>query len=41
VLLPTEAAAKALCQLVMRELNATEVEVGQYGVIARRLGWAI
>jgi hypothetical protein len=41
VLFPTEAAAKALCQLVMRELNATEVEVGQYRVIARRLGWAI
>jgi hypothetical protein len=41
VLLPTEAASKALCQLVMRELNATEVEVGQYRVIAKRLGWAI
>jgi hypothetical protein len=41
VLLPTEAASKALCQLVMRELNATEVEVGQYGAIAKRLGWAI
>jgi hypothetical protein len=39
VLLPAEKAAKALCDLVMRELNATESERAQYLVVARRLGW--
>ncbi len=39
VLLPAEQAAKALCKLVMRELNATKSEQAQYLVIAKRLGW--
>ncbi len=39
VLLSAEQAAKALCNLVMRELNATESERAQYLVVARRLGW--
>ncbi len=39
VLLPAEEAAKALCDLVMRELKVTESERAQYLVVARRLGW--
>lgn len=39
VLLPTEAAATALCKLVLRELNASEAEQSQYLVVAKRLGW--
>jgi hypothetical protein len=38
-LMESEAAAKALCELVLRELGATESERAQYLVIADRLGW--
>jgi hypothetical protein len=41
LLLDTESAAKQLCEVVLRELNATESEQEQYKVVARRLGWAI
>jgi hypothetical protein len=37
----TEAAAKHLCELVLRELKANEAEQAQYKVVAKRLGWAI
>jgi hypothetical protein len=40
LLLETENAAKRLCEVVLRELTATESERGQYKVVARRLGWA-
>ncbi len=39
LLLPTEVAAKGLCSVLLRELNATEKEQGQYQVIAARLNW--
>ncbi len=38
-LLESEPAAKALCELVMHELKATESERVQYLVVAKRLGW--
>ena len=40
LLLETENAAKQLCEVVLRELKATESELRQYQVVARRLGWA-
>ncbi len=40
-LLESEPAAQALCELVLRELDATEQELRQYRVVANRLGWAI
>jgi hypothetical protein len=40
-LLESEPAAQALCELVLRELDATEQEMGQYRVVANRLGWFI
>ncbi len=40
-LLESEPAARALCELVLRELDATEQELRQYRVVANRLGWAI
>jgi len=41
LLLETEAAAKQLCEVVLRELKASDSEVLQYQVVARRLGWTI
>jgi hypothetical protein len=41
LLLETEPAAKRLCEVVLRELTATESEREQYKVVARRLGWTI
>ena len=41
LLLETEVAAKRLCEVVLRELTATESEQQQYKVVARRLGWVI
>jgi hypothetical protein len=41
LLLETEAAAMKLCQVVLRELEATASETAQYQVVAKRLGWAI
>ena len=41
LLLETENAAKRLCEVVLRELTATESEREQYKVVARRLGWTI
>ncbi len=40
-LLESEPAARALCELVLRELDATEQEMAQYRVVANRLGWVI
>ncbi|MEN9953664.1 MAG: hypothetical protein RL028_266 [Actinomycetota bacterium] len=40
LLLETEAAAKQLCEVVLRELKATASETAQYQIVARRLGWA-
>ncbi|MEY4558060.1 MAG: hypothetical protein RL024_218 [Actinomycetota bacterium] len=41
LLLETEAAAMKLCELVLRELKASDSEMLQYQVVARRLGWTI